>query len=144
MEDIFAIIKFCEKFKQNGENGDKKILIFFDEIFTIMSRSSRMAKEIGAFLAQMRKRGIIFITTAQEWRLIPIEFRLYVRYQISCNMFSAPFTNTALLFNSINDGESVHWDEQLQDFTCERISANFSKGNLRVIEAYDTYETIGS
>ena len=81
-----------------------KIIIFFDEIFTILEKKTPMNKKILSFISQLRKRQIILITTAQEWSEINITFRRYVRYQISCNMFSLPFTHTAFIFNSINDG----------------------------------------
>lgn len=101
-----------------------------------------MNKKILSFISQLRKRKIIFVTTAQEWAEINITFRRYTRYQIDCNMFSLPLTHTAVLFNSINDGDLIRWDNDLQEFVAPRVSANFSKGNKSIIESYDTYETI--
>lgn len=120
----------------------KKIIIFFDEIFTILEKKTPMNKKILSFISQLRKRQIIFITTAQEWSEINITFRRYVRYQISCNMFSLPFLKTAFVFNSINDGDLIYWDNDQQEFIAPRISANFSKGNISIIKSYDTFETI--
>lgn len=140
MPNINDIIKYCKTFEDNEQN----VLIFFDEIFTILEKKTAMNKEILSFLSQMRKRKIIFITTAQEWSEINITFRRYVRYQIDCNMFSLPFFHTALLYNTINDGDLIKWDNDLQEFVAPRISANFSKGNRSVIQSYDTYETIST
>ena len=136
--DINDIIDYCTTFKENEEN----VIIFFDEIFTILEKNTKMNKKILSFISQLRKRKIIFITTAQEWAEINITFRRYCRYQIECNMFSLPIFHTALLFNSINDGDQIKWDNDLQEFVAPRISANFSKGNKSIIESYDTYETI--
>ena len=121
-----------------------KQILFFDEIFTILQKGTRMNNRILPFLSQLRKRGIIFVTTAQEWRLIPLEFRLYVRYQVSCNMFSLPFNHLAFLSNKINDGTSIKWDDQEQDFVAENIQTNISKGNKEIIDSYDTFETIAT
>lgn len=138
MGNIKDIIDYCKKFDGNEQN----IIIFFDEIFTILEKRMPVNKEILSFISQMRKRKIIFVTTAQEWSEINITFRRYVRYQIDCNMFAFPILKTALIFNSINDGDQIKWNNDLQEFIAPRISANFSKGNRSVVESYDTYETI--
>lgn len=139
-EDIHDIINYCTEFKGN----DKNVIIFFDEIFTILEKQTKINKEILSFLSQLRKRKIIFVTTAQEWSEINITFRRYVRYQISCNMISLPFTKTAIIFNTINDGDLIRWNNDTQDFEAPRISANISKGLLSVINSYDTFETIAT
>ena len=136
--DILQIIEYCEEFKEN----DKNVIIFFDEIFTILEKQTKINKKILSFISQLRKRHIIFITTAQEWAEINITFRRYVRFQVECNMFALPFTKTALIFNSINDGDGIRWDNDLQEFIAPRISANFGKCNKSVIDSYDTFETI--
>lgn len=137
---IDEIISYCTNFKEN----DKNVIIFFDEIFTILEKNTKINKNILSFLSQLRKRRIIFVTTAQEWAEINITFRRYVRFQIDCNMFSMPFIKTAFIFNSINDGDGIHWDNDLQEFVAPRISANFSKGNENIIKSYDTFETIST
>lgn len=139
MSDIIQIIEFIEGLPIEEQSN---YLIFFDEIFTILERGTKMNARILPFLSQLRKRGIIFVTTAQEWRLINIEFRLYVRFQISCNMYAFPIGHIALLKNKINDGTSIKWDDQEQDFVAETVQTNFSKGNLAIIQSYDTFETI--
>lgn len=136
--DFEEIINYCTKFKDNQEN----VIIFYDEIFTLLEKNTKMNKKIISFLSQLRKRGIILLTTAQEWAEINITFRRYCRYQIECHMYSLPISKTAILFNSINDGDTIHWDDSKQDFVSDRISANLSKGLRSVIDSYDTYETI--
>lgn len=136
--DINDIIDYCVQFKGN----DKNVIIFFDEIFTILEKKTPINKKILSFLSQLRKRKIIFVTTAQEWSEINITFRRYVRYQISCNMISLPIFKTAIIYNTINDGDLIRWNNDTQDFEAPRISANLSKGNEQVINSYDTFETI--
>lgn len=138
--DIFEIIKFCKGFKEN----DKNIMIFFDEIFTCLEKSGALQKEILSFLSQLRKRKILFITTAQEWSEINITFRRYVRFQISCSMIALPFFKYAFINNQINDGDLIKWDNDSQDFIAPTIQTNFSKGLKSIINAYDTFETIDS
>ncbi len=140
-ELINYVLDYCEKLPP----GDTpNILIFFDEIFTILEKGTRINKEILSFISQLRKRKIIFITTAQEWLEINVTFRRYVRYQIDCNMFSLPILKTALLLNYINDGEQLKWSNEDNEYIAPRIATNFSKGNLSVIESYDTFETIST
>lgn len=141
MTNIIDIINFIESLPLEEQSN---YLIFFDEIFTILERGTRMNARILPFLSQLRKRGIIFVTTAQEWRLINIEFRLYVRYQVSCNMYGLPFGHIAVLKNKVNDGTSIRWDDQEQDFVAQNVQTNFSKGNIEIINAYDTFETIST
>ncbi len=138
MTDIMEIINYCTKFKDNEEN----VLIFFDEIFTVLEKGGSLAREVLSFISQLRKRGIIFVTTAQEWSEINITLRRYVRFQISCNMFSLPIINTAVIYNQVNDGDHIRWNNDLQDFVAPVIQTNIAKGKLSVIESYDTYETI--
>lgn len=137
-DDIDKIIDYCTKFKDNDEN----VIIFFDEIFTILEKRTPMNRKILSFISQLRKRKIIFVTTAQEWAEINITFRRYCRYQIECNMFALPIFNTAFIYNIINDGDKIKWDNDEQEFIAPRISANFAKCNRSIIESYDTYETI--
>lgn len=138
MTNINDIIDFMEE----NYNGDKKYIIFFDEIFTILEKKQAINKKILSFISQLRKRQIIFVTTAQEWSEINITFRRYVRFQVSCNMFPLPIFKTAFLINRVNDGDGIKWNNDEQDWIAPTIATNFMKGNLEVIEAYDTYETI--
>lgn len=137
-DNINDMIDYCTTFKENDEN----VIIFFDEIFTILEKNTKINKKILSFLSQLRKRRIIFVTTAQEWSEINITFRRYVRYQISCNMISLPLFHTAFLVNAMNDGDLIRWNNDTQDFEAPRIRLKFSKGNMSIIQSYDTFETI--
>lgn len=57
-------------------------------------------------------------------------------------MFSIPILHTAFIFNSINDGDQIKWDNDSQEFIAPRISANLAKCNKSIIQSYDTFETI--
>lgn len=138
--DILKIIELLEK--KNKING-KPVIIFFDEIFTVIEKS-RMPKKILAFLSQMRKRGLIFITTCQEWLELNITLRRYVRFQINCNMWGMPFLKTAFIYNQINDATKMKWDQLENEYICPVVQTNFAKGLKSVIESYDTFETIGT
>lgn len=137
-ESITEIINFVNSFKDN----DKNVLIFFDEIFTVLEKGGNLSREVLSFISQLRKRKIIFVTTAQEWSEIQITFRRYVRFQISCNMIALPFTKNAIIINQVNDGDLIRWDNDLQDFVAPIIQTNIEKGKLSIIESYDTFETI--
>lgn len=140
IDNIIELINFV---KINHDKNGKKYLIFFDEIFSVLMKGQKINIEILSFLAQLRKRGIIFVTTAQSWAEIPLTFRRFCRFQISCNMFNF-FNLFAILYNVISDGYNIKWDENEQDFVGEIIQTNLSKGNLEIINSYDTFETIKS
>lgn len=111
-DSIDKIIDYCTKFKNNDEN----VIIFFDEIFTILEKRTPVNNKILSFISQLRKRKIIFVTTAQEWAEINITFRRYCRYIIDCNMFALPITRYAFIYNVIKDGDKIKWDNDSQDF----------------------------
>lgn len=136
--NIFDIMNLAIELKDEG----KDVLIFYDEIFSVITKNNDIGKETRSFISQLRKRQIVFITTAQEWGEINITFRKYVRFKIDCNMLSLPFSHNAFQINKICDGETVHWNEQIQDFDNDIISTNIFKCALSIAESYDTFETI--
>lgn len=139
--DIHNLIDFIVS--HHGVDG-KKYLIFFDEIFTVLMKNKAVDVDITSFLAQLRKREIIFVTTAQNWSEIPITFRRFCRFQISCHMFNVPILNRAFCINHINDGYNARWNNDIQDFDAPLLQTNFSKAEKSITEDYDTYETIKS
>lgn len=139
MYDILDVIKYVI---EHHDKDNKKYIIFFDEIFTVLMKSRAVNQDILAFLAQLRKRGIIFVTTAQYWSEIPITFRRFCRFQVTCHMFALPFSHTAFTINKINDGYNARWNNDTQDFEAPILQTNFAKAEKRIIEDYDTYETI--
>ena len=138
---IDYVLAYCDSLP---EDETPNIIVFFDEIFTILEKNTRINKDILSFISQLRKRKIIFVTTAQEWLEINVTFRRYVRYQVDCNMISLPILHTALVLNNINDGEQLKWDKDANEYVAPRISTKLSKGNLSIIESYDTFETIST
>lgn len=136
---IDTVIAYCDSLSNDEQPN---LVIFFDEIFTILEKGTKINSKILSFISQLRKRKIVFVTTAQEWLEINITFRRYVRFQIDCNMISLPITNNAFLINAVNDGEQLHWDNMVNEYVAPRISTNISKGNLSIIQSYDTFETV--
>lgn len=126
--------------------SEHDIIIFFDEIFTEISKllksDSKKAKDIMDFLSQMRKRRIILLTTCQEWRLLPLYFRLYVRYQVNCKTIKLPLLKGIVIKNFI-DGDNIKWDEIEQDFVGELVENTVEHTRLKIANLYDTYEQIG-
>ena len=116
-------------------------IIFCDEIFTMLTKSSKMTQDVLDFLSQMRKREIIFITTAQEWLELNITFRRYVRYQIQCSTFNLPFLPTFTI-KHVNDAYNMKWSVEDNDYVAPLIMCVIEKLNVRVLNSYDTYEQI--
>lgn len=141
MADFMYIINFII---QKSEDPKYKFIILYDEIFSVIEKAGALKKDFLTFLSQLRKRGIIMVSTAQYWAEINITLRRYCRFQIDCSMISIPFLKKALCINLINDGDAIRWDNDIQDFIAPLIQTNVFKGNKEIIDKYDTYETISS
>ena len=115
-------------------------IIFYDEIFTALTKSSKINTEVLDFLSQMRKRRIIFITTAQEWLEINITLRRYCRYQIECKMLN--IFGLGLLIKRMYDAEQLKWSEEDNEYIAPLIETTISKCNLSIANSYDTFEQI--
>jgi len=138
-DNFHDIMNFILKLPQDEQ---KNYIIFYDEIFTLLEKSTRINKDILSFLSQLRKRNIILVTTAQEWLEINITFRRYVRFQVDCKMISIPITKSALLVNCINDGYGLKWSNDENEYIAPRLTTKIMKGNKSIIDSYDTFETI--
>lgn len=121
-------------------------IIFFDEIFTALSKKSsnrlsrQQSNEVLDFLSQMRKRKIIFITTAQEWLEMDMTLRRYCRYQIECNMIN--FLGLGILIKSCFDAEHMKWSQVDNEYVAPLVETTISKCNKNVADSYDTFEQI--
>ena len=117
-------------------------IIVYDEIFTALTKSSKLSNEVLDFLSQMRKRRIVFLTTAQEWLEINITLRRYCRYQIECKMYN--ILGLGILIKSMYDAEQLKWSNDDNEYIAPLIETTISKCNLSVAKAYDTFEQIKS
>lgn len=115
-------------------------IIFYDEIFTALTKSSKINSDVLDFLSQMRKRRIIFITTAQEWLEINITLRRYCRYQIECKMLN--ILGLGLLIKHMYDAEQLKWSNDDNEYIAPLIETTISKCNVSVANSYDTFEQI--
>ncbi len=116
-------------------------IIFYDEIFTALTKSSKINSEVLSFLSQMRKRRIIFLTTAQEWLEINITLRRYCRYQIDCKMRTII---CGLLIKNMYDAEQMKWSNDDNEYIAPLVETTISKCNVCVANSYDTFEQIST
>lgn len=117
-------------------------IIFYDEIFTALTKQSKITPQVLDFLSQMRKRRIIFITTAQEWLEINVTLRRYCRFQIECNMFS--ILRLGILTKRCYDAEQLKWSNEENEYIAPLVETTISKCNLCIANKYDTFEQIKS
>lgn len=117
-------------------------IILYDEIFTALTKQSKMNTDILDFLSQMRKRRIIFITTAQEWLEINMTLRRYCRYQIQCSMRNV--FGIGILTKVFHDAENMKWSQQDNEYIAPLLETSVSKCNVEVANSYDTFEQIES
>lgn len=115
-------------------------IIVFDEIFTALTKTSRMNNDVLDFLSQMRKRRIIFITTAQEWLEINMTLRRYCRYQIDCKMIN--LLGLGILIKHCYDAEQMKWSQEDNEYIAPLVETTISKCNVKVANSYDTFEQI--
>lgn len=123
------------------EQNVEHCIIFYDEIFSLLTKSTKINEDVLSFLSQMRKRDIIFITTCQEWLELPITLRRYCRYQIKCKIITPPIFSS-LLVKQFNDAEQIKWDKDENDYIAPLITNTISKLNYYLLNSYDTYEKI--
>lgn len=115
-------------------------VIVYDEIFTALTKSSKLSTEVLDFLSQMRKRRIVFLTTAQEWLEINITLRRYCRYQIECKMLN--ILGLGILIKCMYDAEQLKWSNDDNEYIAPLVETTISKCNLSVANSYDTFEQI--
>ena len=130
-------------FDQLLELRDKTdCIIFYDEIFTALTKSSKMSKEVLDFLSQMRKRRIIFITTAQEWLEINITLRRYCRFQVECGMRN--ILGLGIITKHCYDAEQLKWSNEDNEYVAPLVETTIAKCNVKIANSYDTFEQIKS
>lgn len=115
----------------------KQLVIVYDEIFLELMRGDKLSKPVLDFLCQMRKRKIVFLTTAQYWSPIPIDFRRFCRYQIDCRMYNVLFFS--VLVKVFHDAENMKWDDSEQDFVAPILETTITKCRKRIANSYDTF-----
>lgn len=118
-------------------------IIVYDEIFTALQKHSNINCDVLDFLSQMRKRRIIFLTTAQEWSEIPLTLRRYCRYQIDCRLINIPIFQ-GILIKTFHDAENMKWSQDDQEHIAPIISTTISHTQKWVANSYDTYEQISN
>lgn len=90
----------------------------------------------------MRKRKIIFLTTAQEWAEIPLTFRRFCRYEIKCNMLN--IFGIGILIKRFGDAENMKWSDEEQEHVCPLNETTITHCRKFVADSYDTYLRISS
>ncbi|MBD9114869.1 hypothetical protein EGP95_03695 [bacterium] len=152
-KEIFANLKsikginytYFEGFEELLKLQDKKdCIIVYDEIFSALTKTSKINTDVLSFLSQMRKRKIIFLTTAQEWLEINMTLRRYCRYQIECKMKSIPILKLGILIKRFYDAEQMKWSALDNEYIAPLLSTTISKCNVSTANMYDTREEIKS
>lgn len=148
--EIYANISTLKGVEYTYFNGFDELLklqnksnciIFYDEIFTALTKKSSITPQVLSFLSQMRKRKIIFLTTAQEWLEINMTLRRYCRYQIECHMKTIPLIG-GILLKHCYDSERMKWSNDDNEYVAPLVETTISKCNIEVAKSYDTFEQI--
>lgn len=139
--ELIEIKKLLDS-NQLDYDKSKQLVIVYDEIFTELQKHSKLNKEVIDFLCQMRKRKIIFLTTAQEWAEIPLTFRRFCRYEIKCNMIN--FLGLGILIKTFGDAENMKWSDEDQEHICPLIETTVTHCRKYIANSYDTFLRISS
>lgn len=132
------IVELLLDFKENH----KQLIFVYDEVFTELQKQSKINKEVMDFLCQMRKRKIIFLTTAQEWAEIPLTFRRFCRYEIDCKMYN--FLIIGILLKHFKDAENMKWSDEEQEHVAPLVSNTITKTRKWIANSYNTFLRISS
>lgn len=125
-----------------GNDPKKQLVFVYDEIFTELQKKSQINKEVMDFLCQMRKRKIIFLTTAQEWAEIPLTFRRFCRYEIDTHMYNLGFVG--ILLKNFKDAENMKWSNEDQEHIAPLVENTITKTRKCISDSYDTLLRISS
>lgn len=148
---IYANLRSIKGVKYTYINGMQDLLelrkehdciIFYDEIFTEITKNDKLSKDVLDFLCQMRKRRILFITTAQEWGELPLTLRRYCRFQINCSLLRLPFFG-GLCIKKVYDAENMKFSTDENDWIAPIIGTLVSHTQIKLANSYDTFEQIG-
>lgn len=123
-------------------DNEKQLVFVYDEIFTELQKQSKLNKDVIDFLCQMRKRKIIFLTTAQEWAEIPLTFRRFCRYEIRCSM--RVFFGIGILIKQFNDAENMKWSDEAQEHIAPLLETTITKCRKEIADSYNTFLRISS
>lgn len=134
-ENILRLLK-------DKEENNKQLIFTYDEIFTELLKNSKLTKPVIDFLCQMRKRGIIFLTTCQEWAELPLSFRRFCRYEIDCKM--VPFLWTGFLIKTFKDAENMKWSNEDQEHVAPLVETTITKCRRSIADSYNTFLRISS
>lgn len=137
-DSIYSILDRLDSHSVKLEG--RQIVICYDEIFTEMTKNSKIKSDMMSFLAQLRKRKIIFMTTCQSWAELPLSFRRMCRYEIDCSII--PLIRNTILINVFKDAERMKWDEMSMDFVAPIVWTRVSKMNRRVMNSFDSSQLI--
>ncbi len=139
-----GLIDLKEKLDKDELIYDKKkqLVFVYDEIFTELMKGSKLDKPVMDFLCQMRKRKIIFLTTAQEWAEIPLTFRRFCRYEIDCKMINLFFVG--ILLKHFKDAENMKWSDEEQEHVAPLVSNTITKTRKWIANSYNTFLRISS
>lgn len=126
------------KILEMSKDGGK--LILYDEIFSKFNKNSKTDPETINFLSQMRKRGNILLTTAQDWLELPVWLRRKVKIDIQCSRRNILWFT--IIKEVYGDADNMKWDNNENEYISPIIMTSISKMNKEIANAYDTYETI--
>lgn len=137
-DSIYSILERLDKHQIKLDG--KQIVFCYDEIFTEMTKNSKLNTDIMEFLCQLRKRKIIFLTTCQSWAELPLSFRRLCRYEIDCSIL--PLIRNTILINVYKDAERMKWNEIEMDFVAPIVWTKISKMNKVVMNSFDSSQLI--
>jgi len=120
----------------------RNIIIVYDEIFTLMSKSKKDRQMLEQFLPQMRKAQNVFMTTAQYWLELDMTFRRFVRVQVECSTTVIPHLSWGILIEHYRDATKMKWDQLENEYVCPTIRTKLSRYEKRFMTIYDTFQTI--
>lgn len=115
-------------------------LILYDEIFSKFNKNSKSDKKTILFLSQMRKRGNILLTTAQDWLELPVWLRRKVKIDIRCRRRN--ILKWTIITEKYGNADEMKWDESENEYISPIIMTSVSIMTKDICEKYDTLETI--
>lgn len=132
---------YIENFEDILKATDKGgYLILYDEIFSKFDKNSRADRNTINFLSQVRKRGNILLTTAQDWLEMPMWLRRKVKVDIHCRKYN--ILKWTIYVEQYGDADNMKWDKDENEYISPRLKTSVQIMTKKIADEYDTYEVV--
>lgn len=121
----------------NVRNGSRGVLVLLDEAHLYFNKKSGISLDVLTAISQQRKDRRRLVFSSQIWEELDVSLRKQVKEVVNCRCFLGKFQ-----FNTIYDGEGLHWDKKESAYVAPKIRTEIFKHYQKLYDSYDTFQKI--